>query len=69
MHQGGVKVYSRQTSQVRTSFNANNDSDVEGVAYDGVNKRLYYTNTTHILSINRDGSDGQAILTEHDCKI
>ena len=56
---GGVKAYSLETSTVTTIVASTENLD--GIAYDPMNQKIYYSSPTNIYRANTDGSSNELV--------
>ena len=62
---GGIKVYWEELNEVHTFIPSS--EDLEGVAWDDDNQRLYYCSHSNIYRINRDGTGVQIVFSSDRC--
>ena len=66
MGQGGIKAYSEETNQVDTLIDS--PENLSGVAWDPIDKKLYFCQVKAIYRANYDGSNVQTVFQTNKCK-
>ena len=63
---GGIKVYTEATNQVETFVES--VEDLEGVAWDPAEQKLYYCSTSAIYRAEMDGTAVRTVFNSTKCE-
>lgn len=63
----GIKTYSKRKNQVDTMIDSS--ENLSGVAWDPVNKQLYFCRAQAIYRARHDGSNVRTVFTTSKCKL